>query len=116
MTTDPKVVDLMRRAWTIAVSAPDEDGDVEITITELPEFIVVGPPGPELNQQFWDAFSSYLASFTSRGAAPATTPPARPQLKIRQFRPDPGAAAQPPSGYGEIDAVKYIGERALATY
>ncbi len=115
MTSDPKVLDLLQRAWTINVTNPDASGDVEITIAELPEFVVAGPPSRELNTQFWDAFSSYLASFTSRGETPDAAPPAAERRPMRQLRRADGAAEQSATGHGDVAAVTVFSERALAT-
>jgi len=82
---------LLRMPWTIGVD--QEDGEIVLTIEEIPEFFAAGHTPGEAEANFWEALASHLKSYIELGQEPPrpdTTPIVDPFSTISVAGPEPG--------------------------
>jgi predicted RNase H-like HicB family nuclease len=71
----------MRLPWTIARRNGD-DNQIELTIAELPEFMVHGATEAEAEERFWPALETIIESYTVDGEAPPIPAITREQIDL----------------------------------
>jgi len=59
---------LLRQPWTVAVEATD--GEIVLSIEEIPEFFAAGSTAEEAEANFWEALASHLHSYVEMDEDP----------------------------------------------